>query len=141
MPFRLTRSLVEFIGPFLLEGVFIPAFASISSAMNAKRSTLEPVLHLLLRDDILAWYISKSEARNDQKMQKLEIQLSDRIWRNVSFAQRQFEECSVRRVENATEEVVSNNPDPIDIKVRNLVDVATDSKNLSLMSPTYQAWL
>ena len=48
--------IAEFIGPFLLEGIFIPSFVSLSSAMNAKQTALEPVLHLLLRDDIISWY-------------------------------------------------------------------------------------
>jgi len=141
VPFRLTRNITEFVGPFLLEGVFVPSFANISSAMHSKRSALEPILHLLLRDDVMAWYISKSSAKNDQKMQEVERQLSDRIWSNVRFVQDLFEECSPREVGDAAAEAITPNPDPIDIKVRSLVDAATSAEQLSFMPAAYQAWL
>jgi transformation/transcription domain-associated protein len=141
VPFRLTRNITEFIGPFLLEGVLIPSFVIISSALHAKQKLLEPVLHLLLRDDVMAWYISKSSAKNDQKMQEVERQLSDRIWSNVHFVQDRFEECSPRVVEDAAAEAIKPNPDPIDIKVRSLINAATSAEKLSLMPPAYQPWL
>ena len=133
--------MTEFIGPFLLEGVFITAFATISSAMNSKRSVLEPILHLLLRDDVMAWYISKSSAKNDQKMQEVERQLSDRTWSNVRFVQDRFEECAPREVHDAASEAIKPNIDPIDIKVRSLVDAATSAEKLSMMPAAYAAWL
>lgn len=141
VPFRMTRNMTEFIGPFLLEGVFITAFATISSAMNSKRSVLEPILHLLLRDDVMAWYISKSSAKNDQKMQEVERQLSDRTWSNVRFVQDRFEECAPREVHDAASEAIKPNIDPIDIKVRSLVDAATSAEKLSMMPAAYAAWL
>mmetsp|Transcript_19582 Transcript_19582/g.41009 ORF Transcript_19582/g.41009 Transcript_19582/m.41009 type:complete len:1565 (+) Transcript_19582:380-5074(+) len=141
VPFRLTRNIEELIGPFLLQGVFIPSFVSISSAMNDKRSIFEPMLHILLRDDIISWYTSKSNPRNDHKSRELEVQLSDRIWKNVGYVQERVEECSARLVEDASKEAISENPDPVDSKVRQLISVATNSDNLSLMSATFQAWL
>ena len=141
VPFRMTRNIAEFIGPFLLEGVFIPSFTSISSAMHSKRSILEPILHLLLRDDVMSWYISKSSTKNDQKMQEVERQLSDRVWSNVRFVQDRFEECSPRKVLDTAAEAIKPNPDPIDIKVRSLVDAATNAEKLSMMSSAYQSWL
>mmetsp|Transcript_17876 Transcript_17876/g.38635 ORF Transcript_17876/g.38635 Transcript_17876/m.38635 type:complete len:139 (+) Transcript_17876:1379-1795(+) len=131
---------VDRLGPTLC-GVFVPSFANISSAMHSKRSALEPILHLLLRDDVMAWYISKSSAKNDQKMQEVERQLSDRIWSNVRFVQDLFEECSPREVGDAAAEAITPNPDPIDIKVRSLVDAATSAEQLSFMPAAYQAWL
>lgn len=137
----MTRNIEEFIGPFLLQGVFIPSFVSVSSAMNSKRNILEPLFHLLLRDDIISWYTSKSNARNDQKTQELELQLSDRVWKNVRFVEEHLEECSPREVKTASEEAISSNPEPIDSKVRQLLDAATNPDNLSMMPPAYQAWL
>ena len=141
MPFRMTRSITEFIGPFMLEGVLVPSFAITSSALHLQQSTLKPILHLLMRDDILSWYTSKSSAKNDQKLQEVERQLSDQIWKNVRFVQDCFEECSMRAVENATAEAVSPNPDPVDVKVRSLIDAATSAERLSLMPAAYHPWL
>lgn len=99
------------------------------------------MLHILLRDDIISWYTSKSNPRSDHKSRELEVQLSDRIWKNVGYVQERVEECSVRLVEDASKEAISKNPDPVDSKVRQLVNAATNSDNLSLMSATFQAWL
>ncbi len=141
LPFRMTRCLTEFIGPFLLEGVFVPSFASASSAMHSKRRVLESILHLLLRDDAMAWYISKSSGRIDSKMQEVDRHLSARVLNNVRFVQDRFEECSPRVVEDAAEEAIEPNVEPIDIKVRDLVETATSEEKLSMMPATYHAWL
>lgn len=141
VPFRLTRSITEFIGPFMLEGVLIPSFTITSSALHSQRSILKPILHLLMRDDVLSWYTSKSSAKNDQKLQEVERQLTDQIWKNVRFVQDCLEECSMREVENAAAEAVSPNPDPIDAKVRSLIDAATCAEKLSLMPAAYHPWL
>jgi transformation/transcription domain-associated protein len=141
MPFRMTRNMTEFIGPFLLEGVLVPSFAITSSALHSQRSVLRPILHLLMRDDVMAWYISKSSAKNDQKMQDIERQLFDQMWKNVQFVQDCLEECSPREILNAGAEAVQPNPDPIDAKVRSLIDVATSAEKLSLMPAAYHPWL
>jgi phosphatidylinositol kinase/protein kinase (PI-3 family) len=137
----MTRNITDFIGPFLLEGTFIPSFVSASSALNAKQTALEPILHILLRDDIISWYTSKTQPRNDKKMQEMEKQLSERVRKNIRYVQARLEECSPRHVENAAEEAVSENPQPIDIHVRKLVDAATSEDKLCLLSSAYQAWL
>jgi transformation/transcription domain-associated protein len=85
VPFRMTRNITDFIGPFLLEGTFIPSFVSASSALNAKQTALEPILHILLRDDIISWYTSKTQPRNDKKMQEMEKQLSERVRKNIRY--------------------------------------------------------
>ena len=141
MPFRMTRNITDFIGPFLLEGSFIPSFVCTSSALHAKKSALEPILHLLLRDDIISWYISKTQPRNDKKIQEMEHQLFERVRKNIDYVQTRLEECSARHVENAGEEAVSENPQPVDVHVRSLVDVATNQGKLCLMPSSYQAWL
>lgn len=137
----MTRNIIDFIGPFVLEGSFIPTFVTASSALNAKRLALEPVLLLLLRDDIMSWYTSKTQPRNDKKMQEMEHQLSERVKKNIRYVQTRLKECSTREVSNAALEAVSENPQPIDAHVRDLVDAATNEEKLCLTSSSYQAWL
>lgn len=140
MPFRLTRNITEFIGPFLLDGVFVPSFVSICGAMSSRRNVLEPMLHLLLRDDVISWYTSKTSAANDKKIQDIELQLSDRVWKNVRFVQQRLDSCAPKRVENVAE-AIKENAAPIDMKVRSLVDAACSVDRLSSMPASYQAWL
>lgn len=94
-----------------------------------------------MRDDVMSWYTSKSSAKNDQKLQEVEGQLSDQIWKNVRFVQECFKECSPREVEDAAAEAMSENPDPIDARVRSLIDAATSAEKLSLMPVEYHPWL
>jgi transformation/transcription domain-associated protein len=140
VPFRLTRNITEFIGPFLLDGVFVPSFASICGAMSSRQNILEPMLHLLLRDDVISWYTSKTSAANDKKLQDIELQLSDRVWKNVRFVQQRLDSCAPKRVENVVE-AIKDNSAPIDMKVRKLVDAACSVERLSSMPTSYQAWL
>ena len=62
--------------------------------------------------------------------------MADRVWKNVHFILEWFKECSPREVENAYVEAILSNSEPIDIKVHNLFDVATNSIFLSLVPPT-----
>lgn len=140
MPFRLTRNITEFIGPFLLDGVFVPSFVSICGALSSRRNVLEPMLHLLLRDDVISWYTSKTSAANDKKIQDIELQLSDRVWKNVRFVQERLDSCAPKRVENVAE-AIKENAAPIDMNVRSLVDAACSVDRLSSMAASYQAWL
>ena len=89
----------------------------------------------------MSWYVSKTQPRNDHKMQEMERQLSERVKQNIKYVQERLQECSVRSVKNAADEAVSENPKPIDAHVSSLVETATDEEKLCLMSPSYQAWL
>lgn len=140
VPFRLTRNITEFIGPFLLDGVFVPSFVSVCGAMSSRRNILEPMIHLLLRDDVISWYTSKTSSANDKKLQDVELQLSDRVWKNVRFVQQRLDSCAPQRVENVAE-AIKEDPDPIDMKVRTLVDAACSAERLSSMPASFQAWL
>ncbi len=109
--------------------------------MNDNHSVFEPILHILLRDDILSWYTSKSNPRSDHKSRELEVQLSDRVWKNIRYVQERIEECSPRLVKDVSKKAISMDPNPVDSKVRELISVATSTDNLSLMSAAFQAWL
>lgn len=135
LPFRLTSNLRTLIGLPLLEGRFIPAMCTIAGAMKENKADCEPILRLLMRDDIVAWYTSRSTAKNDVKTQELENQLSDRVMKNVVAIQGRLADCAPRR-DGATALRT-----PVDKKVRELVDIATDPGKLCLMPTTFQAWL
>ena len=110
----------------------------IAAALKEAQEELDPALRLLLRDDIVAWYTSKSMAKCDAKMQELEKQLIDRVARNVVQVQAKIAECTPQ-VSKGPEE--NRRKEPVDVKVRNLVKEATDPKRLCMMPSSYQAWL
>ena len=140
VPFRLTRNLRELIGHTFEAGSFVPAMATFAAAVKNHLEELDPVLKLLMRDDIIAWYTSKSMAKSDSKTQELEKQLHDRVMKNVSSAQIRIVECSHRR---PPKDLTPDNipTDPVDKKVRSLIKEATNKENLCQMLPNFQPWL
>jgi len=140
VPFRLTRNLRELIGSIFEAGRFVPAMATFATAVKNHLEDIDPVLKLLMRDDIIAWYTSKSMAKSDAKTQELEKQLHDRVLKNVSQVQIRMVECSFRRPpKDLTPEKLPK--DPVDKKVRSLVEEATNREKLCQMLPNYQPWL
>jgi len=137
MPFRMTSNIQTLIGPLNMEGYFIPVFASIASLACSQMKDFAPVLHLLLRDDMMSWYASKSAARTDAKTQQIETQLADRVLKNFNRVHERMKDCSLKD----DKEEGSNNIDPIDIKLRHLLKKATSPETLCMMDPEYQAWL
>lgn len=138
VPFRMTPNIQSLIGELLLNGRFIPSMGIIAAALKEAQDELDSALRLLLRDDIVAWYTSKSMAKCDAKMQELEKQLIDRVARNVIQVQTKIAECAPQ-ISKGPEE--NRRKEPVDVKVRNLVKEATDPKRLCMMPSSYQAWL
>jgi phosphatidylinositol kinase/protein kinase (PI-3 family) len=128
----MTPNIESLIGQAYLEGRFIKGIAMIASAISEHRDMFDPVLRLLMRDDILAWY-SKSQARIDSKTQDLERQLIERVTKNVATLQSRIAECAPSRK--------TTSKDPIDIRVHDLCDAATDPDKLCMMPTNYHAWL
>lgn len=131
VPFRMTPNIEALIGKPYLEGRFVKAIAMIASAIYEYRDEFDPILRLLMRDDILAWY-SKSLARSDSKTQELERQLIERVTKNVATLQARVSDCAPSR--NVT------GKDPIDIRVQDLYNTAASPDKLSMMSTNYHAW-
>ncbi len=142
----MTRNIQALLGKSFIDGIFIPSMASAAAAFVSNKKTLNPMFCLLLRDDIVAWYISKSQARTESKIQELERQLSDRVTKNVSSVQSRLEKL-VPKVSNEESSVLPKvsingiNPEPIDMKLRQLISFATSSEHLCLMPVSYHAWL
>jgi phosphatidylinositol kinase/protein kinase (PI-3 family) len=126
----MTPNIETLIGKPYLEGRFIRSFAMISSAIREHKDEFDPILRLLMRDDILAWY-SKSLAKTDSKTQELERQLIERVSKNVSTLHTRFAECSLSR----------SSDDPVDVRVRELYEAATNPGKLCMMPTNYHAWL
>lgn len=136
MPFRMTSNIQTLIGSLNMEGYFIPAFSSLASLINSHMKDFSPVLHLLLRDDMMSWYASKSAARTDSKTQDIERQLSDRVSKNFQRVHERIKNCSLQ-----DDKPPENSIDPIDIKLRHLLTKSTAPETLCMMDPEYQAWI
>ncbi|KAL3936676.1 MAG: hypothetical protein SGBAC_008060 [Bacillariaceae sp.] len=132
VPFRFTPNVKALLGEGYCNGRFIPAIAMIAAAIQENGGEFDSILRLLMRDDIVAWY-SKSQARSDSKTQELERQLSERVAKNVSILQSRIGECAPSRKAKQDE--------PIDKRVRDLCEAASDPKKLAMIGTGYHAWL
>jgi transformation/transcription domain-associated protein len=139
VPFRLTRNIHDFIGPFLLDGVFTTTMASASTAICKSESEIEQALQLICRDDIVSWYLSKSSQREgtQRSIQELEHQLADRVKKNVALIQSRFQHCSIKILKDDE----TKKYDSCDYRVKELISAATSTRNLVSMPSNYAAWL
>ena len=135
IPFRMTRNLETLFGPFVIDGLFVPAMASAAEAFASAEESLNPALCLILRDDIVSWYCSKSPPRSDTKNQELERQLGERIIKNSSLVLKRVTECAPDK------EADTSKQDVADSRVKKLLDIATAPENLCLAPLSFQAWL
>ena len=138
VPFRLTRNIEKFIGPTFVQGVFVPALCSAASAIFAAESRLESVIQLLIRDDIVSWYMSKASQREgtQKPVEELERQLADRVLKNTMLVLSRIRDCTPR--ESRTEAIKGR---ALDERVRTLVTMATAESNLAEMPAGYHPWL
>jgi len=134
LPFRFTRNIENLIGPFMIGGIFVPAMASGAEAFHSVNEELNPALCVILRDDIVSWYCSKSPPRSDSKNQELERQLGERILKNASLVQRRMLECA------PDTDMDTDKQDAADSHLRHLLHVATSPENLCEAPLPFQPW-
>jgi len=129
----MTPNIEALLGKPYLDGRFIRSIAMVAGAVREHREEFDPILRLLMRDDILAWY-SKSLAKTDSKTQELERQLIERVSKNVSLLHARFSECAPTSTKASKEGA-------IDSKINDLYKTATSADKLSMMPTNYHAWL
>lgn len=150
LPFRMSRNIQELLGPLLLQGLFVPSMGIAAAALHAREDGLPSLLCLLLRDDIVHWYVSKSSARSDSKTRDLERQLMDRVQKNTTLAKTRLKECVPNADEESGHDEGKDDDDAtekkeksglIDEHVRELLKTSMDPEKLSMMQNSYQPWL
>jgi phosphatidylinositol kinase/protein kinase (PI-3 family) len=117
IPFRLTPNSHTLIGHLLIDGHLIPSMGTVAAALDKAHDDLEAALWLLLHDDIVAWYTSKSIAKEDSKMQELEKQLLDRIMHNASSIQSKIAACAPKATKGE-EKADTLKTEPVDARVK-----------------------
>lgn len=134
LPFRMTQNLSTLIGFPLLSGQFIQTMTIIAEAITAEKELVDTILHLLLRDDLVAFY-TKSLAKPDNKTQEMEKQLLERISKNVATAQYRLASCSPYLSKDKSKD------DPIDKHVQQLLAIAQKDEQICMMPSTFVGWL
>jgi transformation/transcription domain-associated protein len=139
IPFRLTANLLNLIGFPLLDGHFVPSMAMVAGAVREHKSDLFYALRLLARDDLIAFY-TRSMPKSDSKTQEMERQLADRVVKNAATILSRIVECAPRG--RATrDDAATSETDPVDKRVRDLVDASRSAEKLCQMPSSFQGWL
>eukprot|EP00532_Pseudo-nitzschia_australis_P004700 CAMPEP_0168201936 /NCGR_PEP_ID=MMETSP0139_2-20121125/23998_1 /TAXON_ID=44445 /ORGANISM="Pseudo-nitzschia australis, Strain 10249 10 AB" /LENGTH=812 /DNA_ID=CAMNT_0008127577 /DNA_START=496 /DNA_END=2934 /DNA_ORIENTATION=- len=140
VPFRMTPNIQRALGEHYIQGIFVRSMAMIAGAVKKHKEEFDPILRLLMRDDILAWY-SKPLAKTDSKTQELERQLIERVSKNVDTLQSRFSECSPQNSHGLYGNINTSKTAPLDQRVNELVQAATDPEKLCMTRIGYHGWL
>ena len=136
IPYRMTPNIQTALGEHYIQGIFIRSMAMISGAVKQHKEEFDPILRLLMRDDILSWY-TKSQAKTDSKTQELERQLIERVSKNVYTIQSRIAECTPSSKTSGD----LRSSLPLDKRVEDLLKAATDPNKLCMMPASYHPWL
>lgn len=141
IPFRITRNIRTLVGSHsaIIDGILVPGICSVASSIWDHKDEIDSVLRLLLRDDMISWYTSKSRATSDVETQELERQFAERISKNVSLVRGRIESC-VPEVSSKSAEGRGND-NMVDTKVRSLIDMASSPEILCMAPINFQGWL
>lgn len=135
-PFRLSPNIARLIGPTLIDAKFATSIAIAADAIFSSRQDIDAIFRLLIRDDLVSYCI-KGVAKPDQKTLDMERQLMPSIGRNVATMHTRFSECSTLHKQKESR----NANEPIDYRVRKLVEAAQNPENQAMMSSNYQGWV
>jgi hypothetical protein len=122
----------------LMDACFVTSIARIATAVRACRSDVDPILRLLMRDDLVTFY-TKSMAKSDSQTQDMEKQLTDRVSRNVATLHSRFSECCPSYQTSETDKKLPVKP--VDQRVRDLIATARSPEVLSEMPVNFQGWM
>jgi transformation/transcription domain-associated protein len=134
LPFRLTSNLSNLIGYPLMDSHFVVSMATVSNVVKTFASDLIPIVRLLMRDDLIAYY-TRSMPKSDLKTQEMEKQLRDRFAANAAVIVARLSECAPK-----TEPLSVEDPSVYG-RVTALIEAAQKPESLCKMYSSYQAWL
>lgn len=136
IPFRLTRNLTTFLGPFVLTGVFVSTMTSAAACLARNQEVLKNYLCLFLRDDLVSWSEKKSPISSDDEQRVVEVQLRDRNSNNVKYILKKVHSLMPGPPSDKDDASSSVNSRPFQ-----LIQMATDRSRLASMPPTFAPWI
>eukprot|EP01102_Stenamoeba_stenopodia_P009572 TRINITY_DN2839_c0_g1_i2.p1 TRINITY_DN2839_c0_g1~~TRINITY_DN2839_c0_g1_i2.p1 ORF type:complete len:406 (+),score=107.21 TRINITY_DN2839_c0_g1_i2:627-1844(+) len=131
--FRLTPNICTFMNPIGLDGVFNTVITTSALCLNEAKTQLPSYLHLLLRDELIAW-CTQQETPLPAVQAK---DIKDKTATNTT--------AILQKIQNVAPPLTpSDNKKapavPINKKVSDLILAATSPTNLCQMDPTWHPW-
>jgi hypothetical protein len=85
-----------FLGELMIQGVMVPALATMASALDKSRALIEPALDLFLTENLVDWHASKSGSKTDLDRKKAVKALHTRVAGNKSLVQERIAKLSLK---------------------------------------------
>ncbi len=85
VPFRMTRNLTTFFGPWLVEGVVASTLTATAACLARNQEAIKNFLQIFVRDDTVSFQASKMPGLPDGEQQTFENHARDRISTSVSL--------------------------------------------------------
>lgn len=153
VPFRLTRDMVDGLGPLGTEGAFTAAAEATMSVLRENASTIMSVLSAVVSDPLYKWSISPVKARqlqqdndNSEILREKAISLSSNDQTLLTSKDNENDAAilalaKVREKIQGYEEGLLGERQSIEGQVQFLINSATDNDNLCVLFPGWAPWL
>jgi transformation/transcription domain-associated protein len=137
VPFRLTRNMVTFLTPFMIDGIMASVITSFTHCLIKNQEVIKHIFCLFLRDDLLSTHISKFPTHSDSVVRRLDAQLRDKVSANLSIIFKRFHHLSSPVPEQRGE---GGAPPSINGRVHQVIRQATSKTHLAMMPATWLPW-
>ena len=145
VPFRLTRNVVDGMGPMGTDGVFMKAAEATLRALKNNSGALLAILSAIVSDPLYAWNLSPIKARRRQEQEK-------GISNNVGYGTDEAgtidrNEAAARAVARVQEKLqgyedgTSGEQQSVEGQIQLLVNSARDRDNLCKLFPGWAPWV
>lgn len=148
MPFRLTRDVVDGMGPSGTDGVFSKAAEATMGVMRANADTLLTILSAVVSDPLYKWSLSPLKANQHQRTDDEEGARAGRpSARLASTADENRNDAADRAIAKIHEKLegyedgTSGEHKTIAGQVKLLINEARDPDNLSVMFSGWAPWM
>lgn len=153
MPFRLTRDIVDGMGPLGTEGAFAAAAEETLSILRENSSALLTILSAIMNDPLYEWRKSAAKAQARQEQEQEYDNSEDKGIRSVVSAnatatsdigQNLAAEHTIARIKEKLEgyeEGTSSEQHSVEGQVQLLINCARDPDNLSAIYYGWAPWL
>ena len=152
VPFRLTRDMVDGLGPLGTEGTFVAAAEATMDVLRENSGTILSVLSAVVSDPLYKWCISPVTARRrqcDDENQDPTQDESTHLMNDYDSNKQKSSEndaailalAKVREKLQGYEEGLSGERQSVEGQVRFLINSATDKDNLCALFSGWAPWL
>ncbi len=105
VPFRLTRNMTTFVGPWLVEGVIAATLIGVAACLAKSQDILKNYLCIFLRDDAISFQSTQMLGLPDAEQVSFETKMRDRISANARMILKRIHQMMPTQQDSAVRQV------------------------------------